>query len=578
VRPENIVTALTDIQEGQGGAFFTPAAYEVLQTCGDKTWQYLFPEEKIEGTFFIFEPRREKEVSIHRLPGGREYFSDGGTDGVLQPQRFVFRGMDVTMDFNSVAHGTLLGFVHIKGNRIPMIFVEEGARQSGIGSLLLITALREIKAAGFSESSLRSMNDKFYKGDGTTKGAHFYLRQYLPEIEIQEYNPPEFHTFTEFSYIVSHASLKIPSAGRVNEDGGCDTCETTPKKIGFLKVVRYKADVIQYMGSRYNLGLGLDSLGVFHIFIDLAGALMFSADIGTDDDVALETFFYYRLSPDAVNKLLEAQDGPGSDTTAREMVWRVSRSFAYDGGRQEALAEDYIRRLLPRFGCHEVSSLNIIKGRLPTSHDDLTTYVVEANYADRPIKLVLKEAHGYSYESYAPLILENFLLATPVIIGFYRPYYILKYVGDIDLADIYLSHQQYLQNRLFVEWLAYLLGRSAYAAYIIGLGDRNASNIRLDLRDGLPQQAYNVDFVSAFTITCPYDLKEQLRLGNELEQNIANPDIQKIARQYFIQGFIDSARRLKNDTEKGILPLQREILNNKFGKMAMEKFLQNRKN
>jgi len=82
--------------------------------------------------------------------------------------------------------------------------------------------------------------------------------------------------------------------------------------------------------------------------------------------------------------------------------------------------------LLPRFGCHEVSSLNIIKGRLPTSHDDLTTYVVEANYADRPIKLVLKEAHGYSYESYAPLILENFLLATPVIIGFYRPYYILN--------------------------------------------------------------------------------------------------------------------------------------------------------
>jgi len=116
----------------------------------------------------VIEERNEDldiDATVRRISEalrGKIYFSpaDGGTDGILQPQRFVFRGMDVTMDFNSVAHGTLLGFVHIKGNRIPMIFVEEGARQSGIGSLLLITALREIKAAGFSEASLRSMNDK----------------------------------------------------------------------------------------------------------------------------------------------------------------------------------------------------------------------------------------------------------------------------------------------------------------------------------------------------------------------------------------------------------------------------------
>jgi len=62
----------------------------------------------------VIEERNEDldiDATVRRISEalrGKIYFSpaDGGTDGILQPQRFVFRGMDVTMDFNSVAHGT----------------------------------------------------------------------------------------------------------------------------------------------------------------------------------------------------------------------------------------------------------------------------------------------------------------------------------------------------------------------------------------------------------------------------------------------------------------------------------------
>ena len=62
----------------------------------------------------------------------------------------------------------------------------------------------------------------------------------------------------------------------------------------------------------------------------------------------------------------------------------------------------------------------------------------------------------------------------------------------------------------FAQRLAYLLGITAFAAYLVGLGDRNPSNIRLSLDHVFVGQVYNIDFVSAFTLDDPQDVSTQI--------------------------------------------------------------------
>ncbi|MFA6384659.1 MAG: HAD hydrolase family protein, partial [Candidatus Omnitrophota bacterium] len=80
------------------------------------------------------------------------------------------------------------------------------------------------------------------------------------------------------------------------------------------------------------------------------------------------------------------------------MVEKISEEFKLYEKRDGGEEEDYIRRLVPRFGCDEVLAVRLIKGFLPVSFDDLRTYIVEVTYGSKILTLVLKEANTYSYE------------------------------------------------------------------------------------------------------------------------------------------------------------------------------------
>ncbi|MFA6383869.1 MAG: hypothetical protein WCY10_00700, partial [Candidatus Omnitrophota bacterium] len=251
------------------------------------------------------------------------------------------------------------------------------------------------------------------------------------------------------------------------------------------------------------------------------------------------------------------------------MVKKIAEEFKLNEKRDGGEEEDYIRRLVPRFGCDEVLSVRRIKGFFPVSFDDLQTYVVDVAYGSKILTLVLKEANTYSYECYASMVLEAFALPTPVMISYRSPYYIYTFVGNIDLEDLYSTRRGLLRDFVFVQRFAYLLGRSAFAAYLIGLGDRNGSNIRVALDRNFAQEVYNIDFVSVFTASDPAELTAQKGVLNTMLHNLPAGEMRVTAKENFINGFVYTMEDIQTGVVTGDLPISKKLLGCRFGNYAL---------
>ncbi|HOU36218.1 MAG TPA: tetratricopeptide repeat protein, partial [Candidatus Omnitrophota bacterium] len=138
------------------------------------------------------------------------------------------------------------------------------------------------------------------------------------------------------------------------------------------------------------------------------------------------------------------------------------------------------------------------------------------------------------------------------------------------LEDIYLFNDALLANRRFVPQLAYLLGKTAFAAYLIGLGDRNPSNIRVDLDLDTVIEMYNIDFVSAFTLDKD-DLSTQAGMLQSLLSNIAARDIRPAARDSFISGFTSTMKGIRTRVARGELPVNKRMIACRYTDFAMDR-------
>lgn len=78
-------------------------------------------------------------------------------------------------------------------------------------------------------------------------------------------------------------------------------------------------------------------------------------------------------------------------------------------------------------------------------------------------------------------------------------FHVLEEIGSFNASEFHLSESNWTE-------FAYLVGGAMAEAYAIGLHDRSYNNIRIEIKNGVPVSAYNIDFDSA--------LNEQFNLDN----------------------------------------------------------------
>jgi len=215
--------------------------------------------------------------------------------------------------------------------------------------------------------------------------------------------------------------------------------------------------------------------------------------------------------------------------TLEEILNKISASSSLNF---KDLLKDIKEILLKKYSTSHVKIL-FFKGILKKENESLTVGV-ELKTLHGKKRVVIKEM---------PYCRAKQGMQALKILGFYVPsfeeeddYFILEYVGKMDLEEFYKNHAFHFKNELFTEEFSFSLAEASLGAYLIGIADRSPSNLRIEFN---PLKIFNIDFVSSFTIKEP-DFNEQKFMLEKFINVLRefNPSLEDKARDWFIKKFL----------------------------------------
>ena len=173
---------------------------------------------------------------------------------------------------------------------------------------------------------------------------------------------------------------------------------------------------------------------------------------------------------------------------------------------------------------------------------------------------IFKQEYAYAMDEIGYYILKILGVAASYTRRYSDNLFLIKPIGQFNLGKI--RDVQY-QNPEFMQELSLLSGRAAARAFVVGLADRKAENMRVILNEqGMPKEVINADLASIFVHKdIKYALMETFGILINMITAATNADVsnEEIAQiiNMFLEGFEEQMKEFQNDCESIIADFEK---------------------
>ncbi len=156
-------------------------------------------------------------------------------------------------------------------------------------------------------------------------------------------------------------------------------------------------------------------------------------------------------------------------------------------------------------------------------------------------KFIFKQEYAYAMDEIGYYALKTLGIAASYTKRYGDDLFLIKPIGQFNLGKI--QDKQY-QDREFMLKLGRLSGRAAARAFVLGLADRKAENMRVILNErGMPEEVINADLASSFAHIKEKSLKssfaEVLGILSDMLTGAANADVSTRELALIIKAFLE---------------------------------------